>query len=186
MSTAELLTTNQAFLDEDYEIVNDERLEIPAVGAYEATLASLLSQYLSNAGQQLGAGRSVTEVLFVLQREPKVHRRADVAFVSETQWGAGPPRGENAWDVVPELAVEVVSSTNLAEEIESRLLDYLSAGVKQFWILHPETRRMYVHESVTDVRVITESGSITWESMLPGFSLPLAQLFSEMQSRRQS
>ena len=63
----------------------------------------------------------MTRSLFRLRSEPNLQRRPDAAFVSFDRW----PKAwripqANAWDVVPDLAVEVVSPTNLAEEIPTR------------------------------------------------------------------
>ena len=63
-------------------------------------------------------GQAVVEVLFRLRSHPNLQRRPDLAFVSFDRWpgASGRPRS-NAWEVVPDLVVEVVSPTNLAEEI---------------------------------------------------------------------
>lgn len=185
MATADLLPppTDTDFSDAVYEVIGDEIRE-KEMSARAVALANRLSQSLDTAARDLRCGASFVEMLFVIRHQPRLHRCPDVAFVSYERWGSGPPEDANAWDTIPNLAVEIVSPTNFGAEIEEKVVEYLTAGVNEVWILQPKSRRMYVHESLTKVRVVTESDSITWEAMLPGFSLPLAQLFAEMQPPR--
>ena len=51
-------------------------------------------------------------------------RRPDVAFVSYARWPTSIVAREPAWNVVPDLAIEILSPTNLAEEIDRKMTDY--------------------------------------------------------------
>src|SRR5213594_352747 len=133
MAHAPLLEQNQittiAAEDERlYEVVDGERRELEPMGAFETALASALAYYLGPFALQHKLGLVVTETLFVLNAQRNLKRRPDVAFVSYPRWPDDQvPRAE-AWDVVPDLAVEVISPTDLAEEIDDKLTDYFTAG----------------------------------------------------------
>src|SRR5271157_4457987 len=108
-----------------YEVVDDTIRELPAMGAREGYLASTLSRILSSFTWNNGLGHVVTEVLFLLVRAKTLQRRPDVAFVSFERWARERPvPAEPAWDVVPNLAIEIVSPTNLANEIVGKIEDY--------------------------------------------------------------
>jgi hypothetical protein len=62
-------------------------------------------------------GLAVNEVLFVLNAARDLKRRSDVAFVSYARWPSAVVERAVAWNVVSDLAVEMVSPTNLAQEI---------------------------------------------------------------------
>jgi Uma2 family endonuclease len=62
-------------------------------------------------------GLAVNEVLFVLNAARDLKRRPDVAFISYARWPSAVVERAAAWNVVPDLAVEMVSPTNLAQEI---------------------------------------------------------------------
>src|SRR3989304_8104210 len=105
-----------------YEVVNGQIVEIPPMGVYETYIASLLLQCL--VGQKK-SGRAVMEPLFDFTRTLDKKRRPDLAFVSYDRWPREKqvPRTE-AWDVVPNLAVEGGSPTNTADEGVGKLAEY--------------------------------------------------------------
>src|SRR6266536_6186571 len=109
---------------ERYEVVIGVRVEREPMGAFETVLASWLC-YLLNSFAVVGKlGLAVSEVLFVLNAQRNLRRRPDVAFVSYARWPTSVVAREPAWNVVPDLAIEVVSPSNLAEEIDSKITDY--------------------------------------------------------------
>jgi Uma2 family endonuclease len=160
-----------------YEVVNGRRVELPPMGAFETDLASDLGAYLRQFTRRR-LGRAVNEMLFLLDREPDLQRRPDVAFVSYDRW----PRHRRvpttaAWEVVPELAVEVVSPTNTASEVVDKVGEYFRAGTRLIWVVFPPQELVYVYTSPTSVRVLDRTGELDGGAVLPEFRLPLAELF---------
>lgn len=101
-----------------------------------------------------------------------------MAFVSYARWPQDKPVPDvDAWDVVPNLAVEVVSPSNRAPEIPDKVQEYFRVGVERVWVIYPSQRVLYAYTSPTEVRVLTEGSDLTDESLLPGFRLPLHLLF---------
>jgi Uma2 family endonuclease len=162
--------------DSLYEIVNGERVE-KVMSTFENVLAGLLFNALCNHAAATGSGRATIEVLFDLPNLQN-DRRPDVAFVSYTRWAQNrrPPR-VNAWPVVPELAAEVISPTDDADEVMEKVEEYFRAGVTLVWIIFPGQERVYVYTSPTDVRVLSRGDELPGDPVLPGFRLPLADLF---------
>ena len=163
--------------DGPYEIVDGRRRE-QATGAYEVDIMSMLATYLGHFSLVHQLGRVEVEMLFNFGDFAQPQRRPDVAFVSFERW----PKGrripsEDAWQVVPDLAVEVVSPTNSANEIEGKVVEYLKAGVKLVWVVHPSTARVYLHDGSSTVHVISREEVLEGGGLLPGFKLPLATLF---------
>jgi Uma2 family endonuclease len=115
---------------ERYEVVDGVRVEREPMGAFETVLASWLCHVINSftAGKKLGL--AVNEVLFVLSAARALHRRPDVDFVSYARWPTSVVAREPAWNVVPDLAIEIVSPTNLAEEIDRKITDYFQSGVR--------------------------------------------------------
>ena len=161
-----------------YEIIDGELKESEPMGAYMTLLAFALAARLNEFVNRHKLGVVITEMLFKFQHDPDRGRRPDVAFVSRERCRQSPLPKEGDWDVVPDLAVEVVSPTNDATELEEKLVEYFRFGVRQVWVLHPEHRRLYVHESLRKVSVLNEDDSIPGGDLFPGLSLPLAELFA--------
>ncbi len=106
--------------DRLFEIV-DGRRRAKSMGAYEVDIMSMIGMYLGHHSLTHQLGRVEVEMLFHFGNPDLPQRRPDVAFVSFQKW----PKGrripsDQAWNVVPDLAVEVVSPTNSANEVEGR------------------------------------------------------------------
>jgi Uma2 family endonuclease len=116
------------------------------------------------------------------------NRKPDVAFVAYSRWPKSKPiPSTNAWDVLPDLCVEVISPNDLADEIETKISEYFEAGVRLVWVVYPRQERFYVYDSASQVRRLTRADTLDGGSVLPGFQLPLAELFqSPPQSPAQS
>jgi Uma2 family endonuclease len=100
-----------------------------------------------------------------------------VAFVSYARWLASVITREAAWNALPDLAVEIVSPTNLAEEIDNKITDYFQAQVRQVWVVYPDSGRVYVYQSPTRVTVLERTNTLDGGDVLPGFQLHIAQLY---------
>jgi Uma2 family endonuclease len=161
-----------------YEIVYGEYREIEPMGARQVTVASALCTRLDAFGRQNNRGIAVTEMLFVLDAENRLQRRFDVAFVSYDRWPEAAVPDTNAWNVVPDVAVEVVSPTNFATEIDLRVAECLRADVRQVWVIYLETGNVYVFESADRCRILHRGGVLEGGEILPGFRLPVDELLS--------
>ena len=150
------------------------------MGAYEVWLATVLTEYLRRFARQHRLGRGVQEMLFDLGATIQRKRRPDVAFVSYDRWPQQQrvPRTE-AWEVVPNLAVEVVSPTDRADDLMNKVAEYFRAGVECVWVVFPSQEQIHVYESPTSVRILTRADALHGEPALPHFQLPVAALFDE-------
>jgi Uma2 family endonuclease len=162
---------------ERYEVIDGVRVEREPMGAFETILASWLCYLINTFSVERKLGLAVSEVLFVLDPNRDLRRRPDVAFVSYARWPAPVVARENAWNVAPDLAVEIVSPTNLAEEIDSKVTDYFHAGVRLVWVVYPDSGRVYVYQSPTQVVVLERTSTLTGGDVLPGFQFPIERLY---------
>jgi len=79
--------------------------------------------------------------------------------------------------VVPDIPIEVVSPSNTFEGIEVKTREYLEAGAVEVWVVSPMECRIYIHRSPKQIEVLAESDTLTAGDLIPGFALPLEQLF---------
>src|SRR2546426_12779628 len=161
-----------------YEIVNGQRVELPPMSAYATWLASGLHGRLWPYAEDKGLGMSVAEMLFILDAEHNLRRRPDVAFVSTARWPldrALPETGD--WDVVPDLAIEVISPNDVFKDVLAKVREYFHYGVQVIWVIAPEEQQVYVYDSPTHVRILTGQDELTGGEVVPGFRLPLVHLF---------
>ena len=166
--------------DLPYEVVSGQRVELPPMGAFESWIASTLAEFLAShvRGQRLG--RVPVEILFLIDRKSNLQRKPDLAFVSYDRWPRNRPVPQApAWDVVPDLAVDVVSTTNSAVSIQEKVLDYFRTGVRLVWVVYPRTEQVYVYESATKVQILQHGDALDGAAVVPGFRLPLATWFDQ-------
>jgi len=148
-----------------------------AVGYYESVLAGILIQLLNNHLDRDDRG-IVSGADGMLRLGIGLVRIPDVSFVSwEKLPGRDVPR-EPVAELVPDLAVEVLSEGNTRREMDRKLREYFEAGVKAVWLIDPRSRSAEVFASPADHIRIEEDGVIDGGSVLPGFELSLRELFS--------
>jgi Uma2 family endonuclease len=58
-----------------------------------------------------------------------------------------------------------------------KLADYFEAGVDRVWVIALKLRSVFAHRSLTESRQLGEGDILSDEEILPGFSLPVANLF---------
>jgi Uma2 family endonuclease len=164
--------------DRGYEVVNGKRVELPPMSAYEVHIASRLLRFLGNHADQANLGHTEGEMLFLLDAARELERRPDVAFVSFQHWPQDRlvPR-TSAWDVVPDVIVEVVSATNYAVELLLKVKEYLQAGVREVWLVYPGIEQVYVYQSPAAIRVWTRSEELQNSVVFPQLRLPVALVF---------
>ncbi len=150
------------------------------VGISEAIYANIIAWSINEFALGTGLGFTFVEARIRLRADDRSRYQPDLIYLSSERWSRSRrvPTGEELL-IVPDIAVEVVSPTNLAQEIEDKVVTYLEAGVRLVWIIYPSTERVYVHEALTAVRVVTRGGELDGGAVLPGFRLPMAELFPE-------
>lgn len=171
-------------LDEDalkfYEVVDGQVLENPPMGAQESVLAGLLAELMAPFARASRLGRVVPETLFLIDRARDLKRRPDLAFISVARWPLSrrAPRAA-AWDVVPDLAVEVVSESNSANSVVVKLEEYFQSGVRRVWVVYLIVKKIYIYKSPAMVRILQLGDDLDDEDLLPGFRIPLSAVFEE-------
>jgi Uma2 family endonuclease len=167
--------------DEFYEVVNGERIGKPLISASAVKIGTRLTVEMGVFLYDKSVGEVFTEMLFrlPLREDASRKRRPDVAYVSFARWPADrpmPARGD-VWDVVPDLAVEVISPSNPAQESVQKVREYFEAGVSLVWLVYPVDRLVYIYGSPTEIRVLTAADTLDGGTVLPGFKLSLNRLF---------
>ena len=149
------------------------------MGYEESALAALLIIYLGNFLRQNDLG-FVAGADGTLRLMPGLVRIPDVSFIS---WDRLPSRHypkEPIPDLVPDLAVEVLSESNTPKEMKRKLREYFVVGVRLVWFVDPETRNVEVFTAVDRSTTLDQGQTLDGGDVLPGFVLPLAELFDRV------
>jgi len=135
------------------------------------------SNAMSAAIDQLMTGYAGVESGFVLARKPDTVRAPDVYYVrADRMLSSGAPR--NFWTTAPDLAVEIVSPSETADEVRDKVRDYLAAGTPLVWVVYPRSKEVLVHTPDGLARTVSGSDAVLEDvAVLPGFSCSVADLF---------
>ncbi|MBX3055205.1 MAG: Uma2 family endonuclease [Anaerolineae bacterium] len=141
-------------------------------GRYEFEMARFLGNFVEE--HNLGVVM-VGEVGVYTRRNPDTVRGADVLFISHERLAQVTPGG--FMDVAPELIVEVMSPSDRWSEVRKNIKEYFEVGVTAVLIVEPEEQTLALHRSPTDIQEFTLNDTLTLTDILPGFNLPLHQLW---------
>lgn len=119
---------------------------------------------------------TAAETGFQIARDPDTVRAPDVGFVLSEREPEEPVKGY--FQGAPDLAVEVLSPDDRAGEVLAKVRDWLGAGCRGVWVVDPRTRTVTVYRSPHQAVVLSESETLTDEDLLPGFRLPVAEIFA--------
>lgn len=110
---------------------------------------------------------------------PDTYRVPDSSFVRADRV---PRRGRSGrvFAIAPDVAVEIRSPSDKPGVLRNKLADYLDAGTAAVWIVDPDTCTVEVHAPGVPVRRLGESDVLDGGAAFPGFTLPLARLFAEL------
>lgn len=114
------------------------------------------------------------ETGFLLARDPDTVRAPDVAFVRADR--PPPPRGY--YPGAPDLAVEVLSPDDRPGYMREKVREWLDAGARAVWVVDPQRRTVSVHEADAKPHVLTEADTLRGGIALPGFVLPVREIFA--------
>lgn len=163
--------------DERFELLNGEPLPVSPTGFGHLFVTGILFGKLQTFVWERKLGVVGGEGGFVLPGSDGTLLAPDIVFVARERV----PR-RATWDgfqpLAPDLAVEVVSPGDTVSEINGKTLAYLDAGVRAVWIVDPRRRIVTVHTPDGLARVLREGDELTGGDVLPGFAMPVAELFA--------
>ncbi len=163
--------------EKSYEIVNGHPQEKEMPGARHAVVAAHLVIELGIYLKTYRLGVLCTEANFKIGENERI---PDISFVATERIPIeGIPEG--VWPIPPDLAVEIISPNDLHVKVSSKILEYISAGVRQVWIVSPEHRSVTIFRSQIDIQVFAGDVELVSEDLLPGFHCNLQELFPSQQ-----
>ena len=125
-----------------------------------------------------GLGRvGVGDPGFMLQRDPDLILAPDVAFLSNDRLPPG-AKAEGFLPGAPDLVVEVVSPSDTADEVEGKIEDWLNMGCRMVVAVNDRRRTVTVHRPGRPPRVLRGDEVLDGEDVVPGFRLPLPEIFA--------
>lgn len=158
------------------ELVRGRVVREPRPGARHGLVTAELILRIGMYARERGLGRVVTETGFLLSVDPPTVRGPDVAFIAADRLPAELDF-PGFWTVAPDLAIEVVSPSNAAGDIQAKVLEYLDAGTRMVWVVDPGSRSVATYRSREEIRIRTGDETLEGNDVLPGFRLKVFEIF---------
>jgi Uma2 family endonuclease len=160
-----------------YELVEGELKTMSPAGSRHGRIALRVGSLLHHHVHSHGLGETVgAETGFILRRNPDTVRAPDAAFIAKERMPVG-GLPDGYFQGAPDMAVEVVSPSDSAEEIHRKVSEYFKAGTRLLWIIYPKDREVAVFRSARESIVLTTADMLDGGTLLPGFACPVAELF---------
>jgi Uma2 family endonuclease len=162
-----------------FELIDAVLVE-KVMGLPESFLAILLGRLLGNwvIPRNLGA---VLGADGMMRLAPGLIRIPDLSFAP---WDRFPGRQIDlnipVPDLYPDLAVEVLSVSNTPSEMAHKLRDYFGSGARLVWFVDPRARTVEVYTAPEASTLLHEANTLDGGTVLPGFTLPLHELFAQL------
>jgi Uma2 family endonuclease len=159
-----------------HELSEGELVIMPPVKSLHSLVALAVLEILQAYLKQHPLGRALPEAAYVLSRSPLTVRQPDISVLSNERILA---TGEDDYfEGAPELAVEVISPSDTADDMGIKVEQYLRFGAKQVWVVYPKRKRVHVHRPDQAMAALDQTQTLEGGDLLPGFSVKVADLIS--------
>ena len=111
-----------------------------------------------------------------IERGPDTVRAPDLAFYSAERLAPDVSIPGYA-EIVPDLAIEVVSPNDTVPEVNDKAKMWLDSGVKLVWVVWPRWRTVEVFRPGAQVIELSGDAILEGQDILPGFSTPITEIF---------
>lgn len=165
-------------LDGRWELIDGEPVEMTPSADESSSVGATIIVLLGAFIRPRGLGRLYSsDGGFVLFPDRQTVRVPDAAFVRVDRAPQGKAR-KSFPRLAPDLVVEVLSPSDRASEVVAKLEMYQEAGVSLIWLVDPEQETVTIIAAGQPTRVVKQGDTLDGGDVLPGFSVPVAEIFT--------
>jgi Uma2 family endonuclease len=177
-----MLMTPEEFMahpvpDGKAELVRGELRVTPPPGGSHGLAATNLLYLIESHARPGKLGRAFSDGTgYELLQVPRTVRMPDVSFVRAERL---PEEGVGAslLRLAPDLAVEVLSPSEAAWELQEKLDDYTAAGTPLIWVVDPARRIVMIAAANAPLRWLHEADTLDGGDVIPGFRCGVSEIF---------
>jgi Uma2 family endonuclease len=109
--------------------------------------------------------------------EPNKVRKADFSFILLKRMTPAAAMEKGHIRIAPDLAVEAVSPNDLYYEVDTKVQEWLGAGVRLLWIINPDARTVRIYRADGSDASKRAEDEISGEDVVPGFCCRVREFF---------
>ncbi len=158
-----------------YELVDGEIVVSPASvlhGEIALKIAHIIATFLDDHPIGKVYGDNVGLVF------PTGNLRSPDAFFVRTEKLPGGKSPVTFGELVPDLAVEVLSPGDRPRNVANKIGEFLECGVPLVWVVDPDAQTVTAYRSLSNIQQFTATDTISAEPILPGFTCLVSRFFN--------
>ena len=154
-----------------YEWFDGELIQFTGMKKQQYFIYSILSKLFYEKGyHRTGTFMAEPDVMLTSTQM----RRPDIAYFTDEQIR----QSRQGVDVIPKFVVEIISPTDDAEAVETKITEYFKAGVQVLWQIYPGNQLMYCYTSRKQVVICLEADRCSAAPVLSEFAISVNELFA--------
>jgi len=158
------------------ELIEGELQVLPPPKSRHTEVAYNLHQALVSAAASADA-RAFVEAGYKLSTDPPSWVQPDISVLHNAR--RRETKGEDYYFGAPELAVEVVSPSESASDLNRKVDLMLGAGAIAVWVVYPIQREIRVFRPDGSATRHNIGDTLSLPELLPGWELPVARIFED-------
>lgn len=161
-----------------YELVDGSPVPVtPASPLHGELIVEIARRLANHVIEHDLPGRVLSDAGFVLglERDPERMLAPDIAYVEKSRLAGVDP--ERLFRGVPDLAIEIDLASGKKPGGQQRVIDYVEAGVRLLWVVDPRSGTAVSYRPDGSARLVRENEALDAGEVVPGFTLPLGDLF---------
>ena len=163
-----------------YEVMKGELVVSPAGIEHEEIgerLIVALASFVREHKLGIVCGSSAG---YWMKTKPKDFLSPDVSFIAKERLGGAKRAPKKFFDGAPDLVIEVLSPRDTIETLHEKIVEYFNSGARLLWVVNPEEQIVLVYHTPQPDKLLRAGDMLDGEQVIPGFSLPVAELFAEL------
>ena len=98
----------------------------------------------------------------------------DASWVRKERWNALTPEQKKTFaPICPDFAVELCSPSDEREDVQEKMREYMSQGLRLGWLIDPSDGMVEIYRPGQPVEILNKPAKLSGEDVLPGFVLDL-------------
>lgn len=180
-TTTKLMTADELWrlpkVDKRYELVQGELVTMPPAGYNHGAVGMSLGALLFSHVRSNNLGRVTgPDTGFLLAHDPDTVRAPDISFVRRER--LIDPLPVKYWDGAPDLAVEVLSPSDSATEMDAKVQEYLDAGATEVIVITPKMKMVKIFRHGHTATVLRSGDLLRDLESVPGFQCQVDEIFA--------
>jgi Uma2 family endonuclease len=157
-----------------HELIEGELQTLPPPKLRHANVAKRVFLALVAIEEQAGC-QAYAEAGYKLTHDPSTWLQPDASLIRAERVADADPDGYLLG--APELAVEVISPSESASDVERKIELFLAHGSQIIWVIYPRSKKVRVFLADGTEFQRAAGADLTLPGIVDGFALPVATLF---------